>query len=70
MDHLALHVMVRNLDTPDKEELRKLQQLKDELVSEKYLLYIYCSGWTINCVYIMLRMKLEFPFIPVFLASL
>lgn len=31
VDHLALHVMVRNLDTPDKMELRKLFQLKAEL---------------------------------------
>ncbi len=33
MDHLSLHVMVRALDTPDKQDLRKLQLLKDELVS-------------------------------------
>lgn len=32
MDHLSLHVMVRALDTPDKQDLRKLQLLKDELV--------------------------------------
>eukprot|EP01042_Synura_sphagnicola_P001073 gene1073-1209_t len=31
VDHLTLHVMVRNLDTPDKAELRKFQLLKDEL---------------------------------------
>ena len=30
VDHLALHVMVRNLDSPDKQDLKKLQQLKDE----------------------------------------
>jgi regulator of nonsense transcripts 1 len=30
VDHLALHVMVRNLDTPDKQDLKKLQMLKDE----------------------------------------
>ncbi len=29
VDHLSLHVMVRELDTPDKQELRKLQMLKD-----------------------------------------
>lgn len=33
VDHLSLHVMVRELDTPDKQDLRKLQLLKDELVS-------------------------------------
>lgn len=33
VDHLSLHVMVRALDTPDKQDLRKLQLLKDELVS-------------------------------------
>ena len=27
--------MIKTLDTPDKEELRKLQQLKDELVRGK-----------------------------------
>lgn len=32
VDHLSLHVMVRALDTPDKQDLRKLQLLKDELV--------------------------------------
>lgn len=31
VDHLTLHTMVRNLDTPDKAELRKFQLLKDEL---------------------------------------
>ena len=31
VDHLSLHVMVRNLDTPDKQELKKFQLLKDEL---------------------------------------
>jgi regulator of nonsense transcripts 1 len=33
VDHLTLHVMVRNLaiDTPEKKELRKFQLLKDEL---------------------------------------
>ncbi|CAB1119331.1 unnamed protein product [Ectocarpus sp. CCAP 1310/34] len=31
VDHLSLHVMVRALDTPDKQDLRKLQLLKDEL---------------------------------------
>jgi regulator of nonsense transcripts 1 len=29
VDHLTLHHQVRNLDTPEKGELRKLQQLKD-----------------------------------------
>lgn len=38
VDHLSLHVMVRALDTPDKQDLRKLQLLKDELVS-LHLLY-------------------------------
>ena len=36
VDHLALHVMLRSIDTPELEELRKLQRLKDdqgELVS-------------------------------------
>ena len=33
VDHLSLHVMVRALDTADKQDLRKLQLLKDELVS-------------------------------------
>lgn len=31
VDHLALHVMVRNLDGPQHSELRKYQLLKDEL---------------------------------------
>jgi regulator of nonsense transcripts 1 len=31
VDHLALHIMVNNLDSPDKAELRKFQLLKDEL---------------------------------------
>jgi regulator of nonsense transcripts 1 len=33
VDHLTLHVMVKNLaiDTPEKKELRKFQLLKDEL---------------------------------------
>lgn len=31
VDHLTLHTMVRNLDTVDKGELRKLQLLKDEI---------------------------------------
>eukprot|EP01041_Mallomonas_annulata_P006922 gene6922-14061_t len=31
IDHLTLHTMIRNLDTPDKAELRKFQTLKDEL---------------------------------------
>eukprot|EP00601_Ochromonadales_sp_CCMP2298_P010786 CAMPEP_0173262828 /NCGR_PEP_ID=MMETSP1142-20121109/27004_1 /TAXON_ID=483371 /ORGANISM="non described non described, Strain CCMP2298" /LENGTH=862 /DNA_ID=CAMNT_0014198035 /DNA_START=20 /DNA_END=2608 /DNA_ORIENTATION=- len=31
VDHLALHNLVRNLDAPDKAELRKLQLLKDEI---------------------------------------
>lgn len=35
VDHLCLHTMIKTLDTPDKEELRKLQQLKDELVSRQ-----------------------------------
>ena len=30
IDHLTLHKMVRAIDTPDKEELRKLQALKDD----------------------------------------
>lgn len=30
VDHLSLHVMVRELDTPDKQELKKLQMLKEE----------------------------------------
>jgi hypothetical protein len=30
VEHLTLHYQVRHLDTPDKAELRKLQQLKDE----------------------------------------
>jgi regulator of nonsense transcripts 1 len=30
VDHLSLHVMVRELDTPDKQELKKLQMLKAE----------------------------------------
>ena len=29
VDHLTLHHQVRNLDTPEKGEMRKLQQLKD-----------------------------------------
>jgi regulator of nonsense transcripts 1 len=31
VDHLCLHSMVRNLDAPDKAEMRKYQLLKDEL---------------------------------------
>ena len=31
IEHLTLHNMIRNLDTPDKAELRKYQRLKDEL---------------------------------------
>ena len=31
VDHLTLHNLVRNLDTPDRAELRKLQLLKDEI---------------------------------------
>jgi regulator of nonsense transcripts 1 len=31
IEHLTLHCMVKNLDTPDKVELRKYQKLKDEL---------------------------------------
>ncbi|CAM9092624.1 unnamed protein product [Ascophyllum nodosum] len=31
VDHLSLHCMVRALDTPEKQDLRKLQLLKDEL---------------------------------------
>ncbi|RYH29329.1 hypothetical protein EON65_08835 [archaeon] len=31
VDHLALHNLVRNLDTPDKAELRKLFLLKEEI---------------------------------------
>jgi len=31
IEHLTLHCMVKNLDTPDKAELRKYQKLKDEL---------------------------------------
>ncbi len=31
VDHLCLHSMVRALVSPDKAELRKLQQLKEEL---------------------------------------
>ena len=31
VDHLTLHSMVKNLDGPDKTELRKYQTLKDEL---------------------------------------
>jgi len=31
VDHLTLHTLVRNLNTPDKAELRKLQRLKDEI---------------------------------------
>mmetsp|Transcript_25420 Transcript_25420/g.27792 ORF Transcript_25420/g.27792 Transcript_25420/m.27792 type:complete len:1081 (+) Transcript_25420:100-3342(+) len=31
VDHLTLHTMVRNLDTSDKAELRKLFQLKEEI---------------------------------------
>lgn len=31
VNHLSLHTIVRNLDTPDKAELRKYQTLKDEL---------------------------------------
>jgi regulator of nonsense transcripts 1 len=31
VDHLTLHVMVRNLDTPDRAELRKFFMLKEEL---------------------------------------
>jgi hypothetical protein len=34
VDHLCLHTMIKTLGTPDNEELRKLQQLKDELVSQ------------------------------------
>ncbi|CAM9677616.1 unnamed protein product, partial [Phaeothamnion confervicola] len=30
VDHLSLHVMVRELDAPDKQDLRKLQLLKQE----------------------------------------
>lgn len=30
VDHLSLHVMLRNIDTPELEELRKLQRLKDD----------------------------------------
>jgi regulator of nonsense transcripts 1 len=31
VDHLTLHTIVRNLDGPDKAELRKYQRLRDEL---------------------------------------
>ena len=31
VEHLNLHTMVKNLDAPDKKELNKYQQLKDEL---------------------------------------
>lgn len=31
VDHLCLHTMVRALDAPDKAEMRKLQQLKDDV---------------------------------------
>jgi len=31
VDHLSLHTIVRNLDGPDKVELRKYQRLRDEL---------------------------------------
>ena len=31
IDHLTLHMMVKNLDAADKKELRKYQLLKDEL---------------------------------------
>ena len=31
IDHLCLHSLVKNLDGPDKAELRKYQLLKDEL---------------------------------------
>lgn len=31
VDHLTLHSMVKNLDGPDKTDLRKYQTLKDEL---------------------------------------
>jgi regulator of nonsense transcripts 1 len=31
VEHLCLHTMIRNLDTPDKAELRKLFQLKEEI---------------------------------------
>jgi hypothetical protein len=34
VDHLTLHNMIRNLDSPEKEELKKLQMLKDELVRD------------------------------------
>lgn len=42
VDHLSLHVMVRALDTPDKQDLRKLQLLKDELVSRERLILAGC----------------------------
>lgn len=33
VDHLTLHNMVLSLDMPEKADLRKLQQLKEETVS-------------------------------------
>ena len=41
IDHLTLHTLVRNLDTPDKAELRKLQLLKDEIGKSSYFVAIY-----------------------------
>ena len=46
IDHLTLHHQVRLLDTPDKAEFRKLQQLKDvagELMV-RHRLCLVCSA--------------------------
>jgi len=40
IDHLTLHTLVRNLDTPDKSELRKLQLLKDEIGNKQRIIYM------------------------------
>lgn len=43
VDHLALHTMIRHLDTPEWAELRKYQTLKDELGR-----YIYVYNTDLN----------------------
>lgn len=49
VDHLCLHTMVRALDAPDKAELRKLMQLKEELGELVRLISIYVDI-CISCI--------------------
>jgi hypothetical protein len=40
VDHLTLHSMVKNLDGPDKAELRKYQTLKVQIFMNVFFLCI------------------------------